>query len=177
MCLQCWHRDLSVITSHRLYRTHGWKLMSSRRRGLMKDKVKSGIPLSLIRQSIWNNKGGTPILWFWNFVYEWNYNNQSEIYSNAIGDVKFTSRREKWHSTGILYQSNLNYTRKIPPLHYTRFSNVLYHINFFRFFQVQGLLVRRFNLKDNDFNCLVYRSYMYYWPCKFPHSHTCTRAI
>lgn len=68
------------FTSHRLYRTHGWKLMSSRRRGLMKDKVKSGIPLSLIRQSICNKKRGAQILssefCFW---VNWTLNSLSEI--------------------------------------------------------------------------------------------------
>lgn len=41
-------------TSQRLNRTQGWKLTSSSSRGLTKDSVKSGIPLSLIRQSIYH---------------------------------------------------------------------------------------------------------------------------
>lgn len=42
------------LTSHRLNRTQGWKLTSSRRRELIKDNVRSGMPVSFIKQSIWN---------------------------------------------------------------------------------------------------------------------------
>jgi len=57
-CLNQWktwswlHTVIEQLTSQRLNRTQGWKLTSSSSRGLTNDSVKSGIPLSLIRQSI-----------------------------------------------------------------------------------------------------------------------------
>ena len=43
-----------LLTSHLLKRTQGWKLTSSNNRGFINERVRSGIPLNLIQQSIWN---------------------------------------------------------------------------------------------------------------------------
>lgn len=42
------------VTSQRLNLTHGWKLTSSKSLGFMNDNVRSGIPLNLTQQSIYN---------------------------------------------------------------------------------------------------------------------------
>jgi len=41
------------LTSHRLNRTHGWKLVSSNILGFMNDIERSGMPDNLTTQSIW----------------------------------------------------------------------------------------------------------------------------
>ena len=112
MQLKKFNFQKKMQTSHLLNLMHGWKLTSSRSRGLMNERVRSGIPLNLIKQSIWNvfiqfiKPLDITVKWLlFHSLRQFN----SFIYSHILGSRQTPSNQtcQLWHRPPQLHQNKL----------------------------------------------------------------------